>query len=511
MLKKFGEVCSLPCTFVVMMKLSLLIVSLLVFLSDATASKYHFSYTENCKKAYDYYLSLQPDKGSEYIKKEIIADPYNLMATYIADYDDCLQLLFNGKQIDYEQRKHHLAERIKVISRGDDESPWYRLCQAGIYMHWAFVNLRFNDNFKAANNFRKSFSLLKDNRAAHPRFEYDNIFFGIEEAAIGAIPDNYKWIAAIFGMRGDVKSGTAKIKKFIDGHSVNDPLYREALVYYAYTCYFISSDKEEAWRVVNANDFSTDGNLLNSFVKGNIALNYREAAVASSVFKDASSLKGYSDYPILDYEYAYALLHKLDFAAASLFKNFLNNYKGNIYVKDALQKMAYTYYLKGDMDRANRAMTRILSEGSTMTDADKQALRVAESGQWPNKVLLSAQLYIDGGYYAKASDLLSKYSPESFEQEGHVLEYYFRQARVYEEVGNVNDALALYAKAIEIGMGRKEQFGARSALQCGFIYEKQNNRKMALKYYERALSMKDHDFKNAIDQQAKAGVSRLTQ
>lgn len=500
----------MPYTFVVM-KLSLLVVSILFFLSDASASKYHFSYTENCKKAYGFYMSLQPDKGNEYIKKEILADPYNLMATYIADYDDCLQLLFNGNQLDYEQRKHHLGERIKILNRGDDNSPWYRLCQAGIYMHWAFVNLRFNDNFKAANNFRKSFSLLKDNRSVHPRFEYDDIFFGIEEAAIGAIPDNYKWIAAIFGMRGDVKSGTARIKNFIADHSINDPLYKEALVYYAYTCYFISSDKDEAWRVVNTNNFSTEGNLLNSFVKGNIALNYRRAASAADIFDEASDVDGYSEYPILDYEYAYALLHKLDFNAVVLFKSFLSRYKGNIYVKDALQKMAYTYYLKGDMEKANSTMARILLEGTTMTDADKQALRIAENGQWPNKILLSAQLYIDGGYYQKASELLSKYSAESFEQEAHVLEYYFRQARVYEETNKISNALSLYSKAIDRGINRKEQFGARAALHCGFIYEKQGNKKMAVKYYELALSMKDHDFKNAIDQQAKAGVNRLTQ
>ncbi|MBW7914042.1 MAG: hypothetical protein H3C54_10190, partial [Taibaiella sp.] len=195
-------------------------------------------------------MALQPEAGREKIKKELIADPYNLMATFISDYEDCLLLLFNGNKIDYDQLKSHQYERLKLMDRGDESYPWHRLCQAGIYMHWAFVHLRFNENLKAGTSFRKSFLLLKENQRLFPGFEYDDIFLGIEEAAVGSLPDNYKWIASILGMKGNIHNGTSKVKKFIHKHDEGDAFYNEAVIYYTYINYYILADKEEAWATV---------------------------------------------------------------------------------------------------------------------------------------------------------------------------------------------------------------------------------------------------------------------
>jgi hypothetical protein len=126
-------------------------------------------------------MNLQFADGNETIRQEMRTNPYNLMATYIADYADCLLLLFNGDKKDYEQLHRHLEDRQDLLSRGDASSPWYRLCKGGIYMHWAFVYVRMGEEFKAANNFRKSFALLKDNKEQYPDFEYNNIMFGLDE------------------------------------------------------------------------------------------------------------------------------------------------------------------------------------------------------------------------------------------------------------------------------------------------------------------------------------------
>src|SRR5690606_34455114 len=157
--------------------------------------------------------------------------------------DDCLKLLFNGNMADYEQLKHHQNQRLNLMDRGDEASPWHRLCQAGIYMHWALVHLRFNENLKAATNFRKSYLLLKENNRLFPNFAYNDVCSGIEEATVGALPENYKWIASIFGLKGGVQSGVQKVKKFIATHKKSDAFYTEALIYYAYLSYYVSSDK----------------------------------------------------------------------------------------------------------------------------------------------------------------------------------------------------------------------------------------------------------------------------
>lgn len=491
------------------MRFCVLLTILLCNCCIAVAGQYHYRYTDNCRAAYQQYMALLPENARAKLRNELISDPYNLMATYISDYEDCLLLLFNGNRVDYNQLKHHQYERLKLMERGDESSPWHRLCQAGIYMHWAFVHLRFNENLKAGTNFRKSFLLLKENQRLFPRFEYDDIFLGIEEATVGSLPENYKWIASILGMRGNIHSGAGKVKQFINSHDENDLFYNEALIYYAYLSYYVLSDKDEAWRTVSSGKFQTSDNLLNTFVKINIAINYRKASVAQTLLQQASQWDNYAKYPVFDYEYGYALLYSLDYTAVNRFRSFLSAYKGSLFVKDAWQKLAYAYYLQGDRKMAEYCREKIIKSGTANTDSDKQALRFAQQGSWPHHTLLKAQLLTDGGYYHKAQKILSATTPDDYNTIPLQLEYYFRLARVNDELGSTKTAIQHYKKAIEIGRNRPEQYAARSALQLGFLYEKNAQGENAARMFELALSMQDHDFKNSIDQQAKAGINRL--
>ena len=60
-------------------------------------------------------------------------------------------------------------------------------------------------------------------------------------------------------------------------------------------------------------------------------------------------------------------------------------------------------------------------------------------------------------------------------------------------------------------MGRHstEYFASRAALQAGIIVEHKGQRKEALNYFQQVLDMNGHEFKNSIDQRAKAGINRL--
>jgi tetratricopeptide (TPR) repeat protein len=454
-------------------------------------------------------MALHLDEGTVELVQEIKDNPYNLMSTYLADYHDCLLLLFNGDKTDYEQRKGHMDSRLSILDRGDSRSPWFLLCKAGIYLHWAFVNIRMGENLKAANYFRKSFQLLKENRKRFPSFEYNDIFWGLETAAVGAIPDDYKWIASIFGMRGDVKKGLNYLSSFINTHTAQDPLRNEAVIYYAYFRFYLLSQHKEVWNFVNSSQFPVSNNLLHLFVRTNIAVNYRKADVAIQTLKLAQEDAGYNRYPIFDYELGTALLLKLNLNCITTFQRFLSRYRGNFFVKDTWQKIAYAYYIQGNMREAESSKEKIKTEGTTSVDADKQALRFAKNGKWPDKTLLEVRLLVDGGYAKQALERISVVKESSLDMPGK-LEYNFRMGRIYDELGNESKALQYYQVTINMGRDRQEHFAARSALQMAFIYEQQGKINEALSKYKECTGMQDHDFKNSIDQQAKAGINRLT-
>lgn len=490
------------------MRKLLLIIAITALYSCVYAQNYEFVYNTNCKEAYSHFMNLESDEGYQALKSEFVNNPRNLMATYIGDYEDCLLLLFNGNPLDYSERKHHLDDRLKIIDKYKGSSPWYRLSKAGLYMHWAFVELKFNQKLKAANYFRKSFQLLKENNKLYPEFEYNSIFQGINEAAVGAIPDNYRWIASIFGMSGNVNNGIAKVEHFINTHNDDDPLYREAIIYYTYMLYYLKHDKQKSWDVISRL-YKKDKGLVTSFVKANIALNYHKAAEAEKVLQNATQNRYYKQYPIFDYEYGYAFLHKLDSRAISKFHSFLKNYKGGIFVKDSWYRMGQLYHLSDDEKNKAVCKKNILEQGTAITDSDKQALRHAQESGWGQPLLIKAQLLTDGGYYKRAYYVLIAEEATNSVGKTHPLEYSFRLGRVYDELDEKDTAIRYYKHALDIGENSKEQFGARAALQLGFLYENSGHKSLAVNMYQKAISIDDHDFENSIEQQAKAGLNRL--
>ncbi len=142
------------------------------------------------------------------------------------------------------------------------------------------------------------------------------------------------------------------------------------------------------------------------------------------------------------------------------------------------------------------------------TDADKQAYKDAKSGNWPNKELLKARLLNDGGYYQKALALLHGKSSADFQKTEEKLEFYYRLARIYDDLNKDEEAIKMYLTAIDIGENRTEYFASRAALQIGNIYEKKGSKAIAISYYQKCINMASHEYKDSIDQKAKAGIAR---
>jgi hypothetical protein len=473
------------------------------------AQHFTFDYNNNCKKAYGQYLSLQLPEGNATIIQEVRQNPYNLLATYIADYDDFLVLLFNGNNEEWKQRKGHFDDRLNLINKGDDQSPWFRLCKAGIYLHWAILHGRFGDNFKAATQFRKSYQLLKENKEKFPAFSPNDVFLGLEEAVVSTIPEDYKWLASVFGMKGNVKNGIARLNNYLNNNN-NDVLKEEALLYSCYLKFYLLSQQVEVWNFVNSNNYPVQGNLMRAFVKTNLSLNFRKAETAIQTLRYAQTLSNYNQFPTMDYEFGNAFMLKLDYTNAIIYlQRYCARNTGKLYTKDCWQKMAFAWYLQQNQAKAQYCLEQIKTQGNAMVDADKQALHFAEKGIWPHPALLQARLLIEGGFYNLALSRLTALKENDLVIPDK-LEYYFRLARIYDELDDDQKALQFYRTAISAGQEREEQYAARSALQVGLMYERKNNRKEAINYFQLCLKMRHHDFQSSLDQQAKAGLNRLS-
>lgn len=476
----------------------------------AGSSKYYFDFNSRCKQAYQAIISLRIAEGNALLKEELRENPNNLIPTLLANYDDCLTLLFNGDPNEYARRKANLDKRLDLIEQGDENSPWYKYSIGALYFQWAAVRIRFNEYWSAGMEFRKSFGNLKDNRKKFPEFRNNQVLMGLEEAIVGTIPDSYKWITSVLGMKGDVRKGTAQIVDFLDRRDGSASLLREeAIFFYCYLKFSLLSDHKGAWKYLDESTLDFKNNHLFVFMKANFALNDNKASLAEQVLRSRTQNSNYLEAPILNYQMGIALLQKVDSDCITYFQKFLNRYRGKLFVKDALQKMSFYYLSKGDLPQGINYKNKIVKTGSTQIDADKQAQRFAENTILPNPFLLKARLLCDGGYYSQALEQLKGSKAGDFPNIGDRLEFNYRYARIYTLMGQPAKAIPFYEVTIKYGSNRQEHFAARSALEMGQIYEQQGQNDKAIASYRKCIAMKNHDYKSSLDQKAKAGIDRL--
>jgi len=332
---------------------------------------------------------------------------------------------------------------------------------------------------------------------------------GAMEVVAGTIPDGYKWLSSLLGIKGSIKTGMDRLDKVLMADDVTSHWFRkEATFYYLYLQFYIGNKHEEVFTYIKTHNLDIKNNYLFAYLAANLAINDQRAAYAEQVMRQRSREGGYLSMPVWDLEMGYVLLCHQSPDAHVYLEKFINTFKGRFYVKDALQKLSWYYYLDGDMVRATQCRTQILSKGGAESDADKQALKEAKSGKWPDRVLLKARVLCDGGYYGEALQSLQGKGSGDFHTPEDKCEFAYRLGRIYDGLGRSNEAVSAYLTAIKTGEHLKEYFAARAALQAGYIYERQGDKTAAIDYFQKCLSLKDHDYKNSLDQKAKAGIER---
>ena len=214
-------------------------------------------------------------------------------------------------------------------------------------------------------------------------------------------------------------------------------------------------------------------------------------------------------FPFLDYLTGLAKLSRLDSDADSYFKKFIAGYKGENHIKSAYQKIAWCYLLKQDSVNYYHFINKAEHAGGSTLDADKQAKKEADSKRMPDKKLLEARLLFDGGYYEKASADMTRLNESNFDNQEDKTEYLYRLGRIYGELGKTDLALLYYDKTIAAGKNLTRYFAANAAFESGRIYEQKGNKEKAIYYYNLCISFPNHEYKNGLDQKAKAGLNRL--
>jgi hypothetical protein len=463
-------------------------------------------------------MLLQFPHARQILAAERKVNPKNQIPEYIESYIDFLTAFITEDPKDFERLKIRRTDRLNLMEADDRNSPYYLLAQAEINLQTAIMKIKYQEYLTAAYEFHKGYKLLEENEKKFPGFVPNKKSLGLLHALIGAVPSNYKWLTSILGFHGSIPQGIGELRELLTVSEKNPSynyMHDETMIILMFFEFHLLKNGTSAMELAekitasNANDQNSKPGPLKLFAVNSIYLYNGNNEKTLELLSDRDT--NTQEFPLfyLDYMYGLSKINNLDFTAEKHFNFYLQNFKGNSFVKSAYQKLAWIDLLQGDTTGYHREMNLLKERGNEFTDEDKQALKEAEANEIPNIYLLRSRVLFDGGYYDRAvSEIAGKpirYFPNYKDQ----LEVIYRLARIYDKQGKADKAIDNYQRTIKLGETKPYYFAANSALYLGLLYENALDTINATNSYRKCLSLRNHEYQNSIDQKAEAGLNRL--
>jgi len=190
-------------------------------------------------------------------------------------------------------------------------------------------------------------------------------------------------------------------------------------------------------------------------------------------------------------------------------QKYVDNFKGQNYIKDAYQKLAWYELLWGDIKGYQTQMLYCRTKGKTIIEDDAKAHIEATQGPLPHQDLIKARLLCDGGYYEKALAVLEDKTTRDFDTKRQRVELSYRLGRIHHKMNHLDEAIYFYQQTIHEGEDESWYFACNAALKTGNIHESQAKPAQARLYYQKCLSLYPDEYRNGLHQKAKAGLNRV--
>lgn len=468
----------------------------------------YFEATPEIEEAYRLVSTLRFEEGQQKIADIKKSDPDNKLVYLVENYIDFFTIFLNEEEDEYELLSDNKEARIDQIKKGDKTSPYYLFAIAEIHLQWATARLKFGERTTPATEVLKAYKLLEKNNERFPDFIANKKSLSI----IHALSESLPWyVRKPLGIKGSIEQGTEEIDEVVKYSMHNNFLFtEESYAIYAYILFFQNNKRKEAYDLLTNADLDHSKSPLICFLKANIAHKNGHNEEAKRILEERPSGEAYMPFPYLDFMYGRYKLYSLDVDASDYILNFINEFKGRHFVKEAYQKLAwYELALNEDISAYKKYMKLCQDKGFKLVDEDKQALKESENRKIPNATLLKARLLFDGGYYTKAYGLLVKKSYMFIEPGEDKLEFNYRMGRISHELQNYPAAIEFYSITINSGKKSKSFMACNAALQIGLILEEQKKHNQAKRFYEQCLDISPDEYESSLHQKAKSGIERV--
>ncbi len=476
--------------------------------SHCHAQTYYFEESKGLKEAYNLATTLQLARAQEKIDSLKEFEPSNMLVYHVENYIDFFTVFIQEEKSVFERLEANKNKRIEYIRKGPDSSPYRLFCEAEINLQWALARSKFEEFFNAGREVYRAFKLLNKNEEQFPDFIANKKSLAILHSLAESIPGIIRFFG---GIEGSIEKGMDEIEQLVEHCETNEFLFtKEVIAIYTYMLFYQSNRKTEAYNYIKNSSLQPSMNPLSTFLMAGMAQRNGYNDEALQILKSQPTGDNFIAFHYLDLMMGKSLLALLDPKAKDYILSFTKNFKGQHFIKEAYQKLAwYELIINENFAGYSHYMSLCQSKGNDVVDEDKQALKEAKNKDFPDPLLLKARVLFDGGYYQKSYQLLATNSYKFVDPNNSFrVEYLYRLGRVLQALGNYTEALEYFELTLKEG-DKKNYFACNAALQAGLINESQHNIELAKKYFEKCLSLSPKEYKTSLHQKAKSGLDRI--
>ncbi len=470
-----------------------------------------FIFSPELVKAYSDIQKLRLEKARGVLKEEQDKSGLNGFIPYLESYSDFFYFLVTDNLQEYAAFGKRQEARLQQLGRLSDGSPYQRMMMAEIRLHSAFVKLKFGNRTAGCWDIIKANRLLAENLRLFPDFVPHLKALGLLHVMIGSVPEEYQWVARMMGLRGTISQGLAELGRV---ERESELFGKEARVTALLLHAYVLQPDEQLITKLKAIPYEEPDNLLFHFLSASILMKRGQSDAALAILDKAPRGREYLPFPFLHYMKAEVNLQKRLYGKAiAEYDNFLSRSKGSNFLKDSYFKKFLCSWLDRDMKLQTGLLPKVLNSGAMNVEADKHAQKTAERFlankiDDEQKILFKARYAFDGGFLAEALSLLKGLNEASFAHIQSKIEYNYRLGRILQQQGKA-EGIPFLKRTLRMNQGYDYYFGASAALQLGYIYRKAGQKDMAADYFRKAMSFKKHEYKNSIDNKARAALTEL--
>lgn len=468
-------------------------------------------WTPEAKASYELIRELRIQESLDIIRLQAITFPENLIWPYLEDYASFMKIFIREDIKEIPDFLDRSADRLDRVSTVSETNPLSLMCQAQMLLHQCALRLQQNQITSAATDMNRAFKYLKKNQKLYPD-DFANLrLYASLKIIFGSIPDQYRWlISMVSSLSGTIDEGIADFNNIIQNSDpVNNIFYKETVLMAALAEGRINNHPERGIELLLTHFGKVPENKLVQYVMASLYITDGQNDAAIRVLTAEAGAPSSEKLPYLDFLLGKCKLARGDEDADIYFKNFLLFHKGVHFIKEAHQKLGWYNLMRGNRDNYFDHMQLVRVKGNDETDEDKQALREAVKKEVPHPDLLRGRLYLDGGYYEKAGNVLNEKLYKTLTHRAHRLEYLYRKGRLLHAQHLHAEALHYYNLTIRTGQYEPYYYACSAAYHAGLIHETLGSEEAAERYYLICLQTQPETYSTSLHQKARTGLSRM--